>query len=170
MTLVNDILELSQLDEKQNLGQKESVNLMRLLQGLVDDFALAVQRKNQTLVLSGCEEWMEVEGYPILLRELFFNLIDNAIKYTPEGGEVKISVERTNDQIVCAVSDNGIGIPKEHQMHVFERFYRVDKSHSRATGGTGLGLAIVKHVAQIHRAGLKLISDEGKGTSVELRF
>ena len=101
---------------------------------------------------------------------MFFNLIDNAIKYTPEGGEIKVSSEKANDQIVCAVSDNGIGIPKEHQPHVFERFYRVDKSHSRATGGTGLGLAIVKHVAQIHRAELTLISDEGKGTSVELRF
>lgn len=170
MTLVNDILELSQLDEKQNLGQKESVNLKSLLQGLVDDFALAAKKKNLTIALSECEEQMEIEGYPVLLREMFFNLIDNAIKYTPEGGEIKVSSEKANDQIVCAVSDNGIGIPKEHQPHVFERFYRVDKSHSRATGGTGLGLAIVKHVAQIHRAELTLISDEGKGTSVELRF
>ena len=170
MTLVNDILELSQLDEKQNLGQKESVKLKLLLQGLVDDFALAAQKKKLTLALSIHEETAEIEGYPLLLREMFFNLIDNAIKYTPEGGEVKVLVERTNDQIVCAVSDNGIGIPKEHQQRVFERFYRVDKSHSRATGGTGLGLAIVKHVAQIHRAELKLISNEGAGTTVVLRF
>ena len=111
-----------------------------------------------------------VEGYPLLLREMFFNLIDNAIKYTPEGGEVKIALNKESGQVVCRVSDNGVGISKEHQPHVFERFYRVDKSHSRATGGTGLGLAIVKHVAQIHKAELELISEEKIGTSVVLKF
>lgn len=166
MSLVNDILELSQLDEKQNIGQKEPVSLMPMLRGLVDDFAIPAEKKNLTLKLSGDEA--EVEGYPTLLREMFFNLIDNAIKYTPEGGNVSVTVKNTEKQIVCCVSDNGIGIPKEHQEHVFERFYRVDKSHSRQTGGTGLGLAIVKHVAQVHKAEINLNSNIGKGTSFSI--
>ena len=170
MTLVNDILELSRLDEKQNLGPKERVELKGMLQGLVDDFAVASMKKKQTLALSGNEENFVIEGYPLLLREMFFNLIDNAIKYTPEGGEVKIALNKEDGRVVCGVSDNGVGIPKEHQPHIFERFYRVDKSHSRATGGTGLGLAIVKHVAQIHKAELELNSEEKSGTSVVLTF
>ena len=170
MTLVNDILELSRLDEKQNLGQKENVELKGMLQGLIDDFAAAAMKNKQTLALLSSEEDFVVEGYSLLLREMFFNLIDNAIKYTPEGGEVKIALNKEAGRVVCSVSDNGVGIPKEHQPHVFERFYRVDKSHSRATGGTGLGLAIVKHVAQIHKAELELNSEEKSGTSVVLTF
>lgn len=168
IALVNDILELSQLDEKQNLGQKEQVSLLPMLRGLVNDFSMAAQKKNLTLEPSG--DAAEIEAYPTLLREMFFNLIDNAIKYTPEGGHVSASIENAQDQVICRISDNGIGIPKEHQAHVFERFYRVDKSHSRATGGTGLGLAIVKHVAQLHGAQLSLISAEGEGTTVQLSF
>jgi len=168
IALVNDILELSQLDEKQNLGRKERVSLAPMLRELTDDFAAAAQKKNLTLTLSGDEA--EVEGYPTLLREMFFNLIDNAIKYTPDGGKIAVSVEDTGKQVVCCVSDNGIGIPEESQPHVFERFYRVDKSHSRATGGTGLGLAIVKHAAQIHRAHLRLESAVGSGTQIQISF
>ncbi len=166
VALVNDILELSQLDEKQNLGQKECVSLMPMLRDITDGFADSAEKKNLTLTLAGDEA--EVDGYPMLLREMFFNLIDNAVKYTPEGGKVSVSVENSNDQIICTVSDTGIGIPKEHQSHVFERFYRVDKSHSRATGGTGLGLAIVKHVAQTHGAQVKLLSGEGEGTTFRI--
>ena len=168
IALVNDILELSQLDEKQNLGQKVKVFLMPMLRSLSNDFAIPAQKKNLTLTLSG--DAAEVEGYPTLLREMFFNLIDNAIKYTPEGGKIAVSVENTEKQLVCRVSDNGIGIPKEHQAHVFERFYRVDKSHSRQTGGTGLGLAIVKHVAQIHGAEIHLDSQPGRGTKIGISF
>ena len=147
-------------------GQKEKVALLTMLRDLTNDFAIPAQKKNLALTLSGDEA--EVEGYPTLLREMFFNLIDNAIKYTPDGGEISVSIENTGKQIVCTVSDNGIGIPKEHQPHVFERFYRVDKSHSRVTGGTGLGLAIVKHVAHIHNALVDLASVEGEGTNVQL--
>lgn len=107
---------------------------------------------------------------PVLLREMFYNLIDNAVKYTPEGGQVSIRVENREGQTVCTVQDTGIGIPKEHQSHVFERFYRVDKSHSRQTGGTGLGLAIVKHAAQLHSAEIRLTSAENAGTTVEILF
>ena len=159
---------MSQLDEKQNLGQKERVPLMPMLRNLTDDFAIPVQKKNLTLALSGDDA--EVEGYPTLLREMFFNLIDNAIKYTPDGGKVAVSVENTGKQVICCVSDNGIGIPEEHQPHVFERFYRADKSHSRQTGGTGLGLAIVKHAAQIHQAKVSLKSTAMQGSIFTLEF
>ena len=98
--------------------------------------------------------------------------LTNSLQFqdTPEGGEVKIALNKEDGRVVCGVSDNGVGIPKEHQPHAFERFYRVDKSHSRATGGAGLGLAIVKHVAQIHKAELELNSEEKSGTSVVLTF
>lgn len=166
--LVNDILELSKLDERQNLGQWERVDLKRMLEELVQDFMPAAERKAQRLSLSA--ESAEIEGYPMLLREMFFNLIDNAVKYTPNGGAISVSVRMENGAAICAVADTGIGIPIEHQPRVFERFYRVDRSHSRATGGTGLGLAIVKHVAQIHHAQVNLESAVGKGTTVSVKF
>ena len=168
LTLVNDILALSELDEKQHLGPKESVSLKELLGELVSEFSMAAEKKNLALSLSG--DAPEIEGYPLLLREMFFNLIDNAIKYTPEGGRVDVTLAKTDGGVTCRVSDTGVGIPEEHQPHIFERFYRVDKSQSRATGGTGLGLAIVKHVAQIHHAEIALDSAAGKGTSITIRF
>lgn len=168
IALVNDILELSQLDEKQNLGQMECLSLKPMLQGLINDFSMAAEKKNLTLSLSGDDG--EIRGYPLLLREMFFNLIDNAIKYTPEGGKISVMLENTGNHFICKVSDTGIGIPEEHQPHIFERFYRVDKSHSRSTGGTGLGLAIVKHVAQIHHAKLSLVSAEAQGTTFTIQF
>lgn len=166
IALVNDILELSRLDERQSLGVKEPVSLMPMMQELGENFALKAAEKHLTLTVEGCDA--EVSGYPVLLHELFFNLIDNAVKYTPEGGEVLATVAKCGEQVVCTVQDNGVGIPVEHQAHVFERFYRVDKSHSRQTGGTGLGLAIVKHVAQIHGARIDLQSAEHQGTRIRV--
>lgn len=168
IALVNDILELSRLDEKQGLPAWESVSLQPLLGALVQDLSLAAQKKRLNVRLS-CEE-CAVCGDPILLRELFFNLLDNAIKYTPEGGCIDITAAPEGGKIACAVSDSGIGIPAEHLPHIFERFYRVDKSHSRQTGGTGLGLAIVKHIALLHGAQLELSSKEGRGTKISVRF
>ena len=168
IALVNDILNLSQLDEKHNLGQIESVALHPLLQGLVDDFALPARQKNLSIAL--CGEEVQVKGYPVLLREMFFNLIDNAVKYTPDGGSITLEVQEYANLVQFVISDTGIGIPKEHHAHVFERFYRMDKSHSRQTGGTGLGLAIVKHIVQIHHAELSLASEPGEGTIITIRF
>lgn len=168
IALVNDILALSKLDEKQGLGAREWVELMPMLQSLIDTYAPIAQEKGLTLTLQGCSA--SVEGYPMLLRELFQNLIDNAIKYTPHGGHVQLSVTMDGYHVLCCVQDTGIGIPKEHQPHVFERFYRVDKSHSRATGGTGLGLAIVKHAAEVHHAQIHLESEEHQGTSITIHF
>lgn len=134
----------------------------------MQDFMPAAERKAQRLSLNA--EPAETEGYPMLLREMFFNLIDNAVKYTPNGGAISVNLRMENGAAICAVADTGIGIPIEHQARVFERFYRVDRSHSRATGGTGLGLAIVKHVAQIHRAQVNLESAAGEGTTVSVKF
>ena len=168
VALVNDILELSMLDEKQTLGAREPVALLLLLRDLTESFQPIAREKKVILTLEGCEA--TVTGYPALLRELFHNLIDNAIKYTPIEGRVSIRLTQREGSTVCTVSDTGIGIPEEHQPHVFERFYRVDKSHSRQTGGTGLGLAIVKHVAQVHHAAIHLQSAENKGTTFEIVF
>lgn len=168
IALVNDILELAQLDEKQNLGQAEHVALLPMLQSLGEDFSPAAKQKGLALLIKGDDA--KIQGHPMLLRELFFNLLDNAIKYTPDGGHITATIVQDEQGVHCTVEDTGIGIPEEHQAHIFERFYCVDKSHSRATGGTGLGLAIVKHVAQIHHAALSLESAPGYGTRIEVTF
>ena len=168
VALVNDILDLSRLDEKQGLGNKENVPLLPMLKGLEESFRSIAQEKDIELRVEGSNA--TVEGYPTLLRELFHNLIDNALKYTPAGGHVTVALFQDGGHPICTVADTGIGIPKEHQPHVFERFYRVDKSHSRQTGGTGLGLAIVKHVAEVHHADVKLESEPGKGTKMIVTF
>ena len=168
VALVNDILDLSRLDEKQGLGNKENVPLLPMLKGLEESFRSIAQEKDIELRVEGSNA--TVEGYPTLLRELFHNLIDNALKYTPAGGNVTVALFQDGGHPICTVTDTGIGIPKEHQPHVFERFYRVDKSHSRQTGGTGLGLAIVKHVAEVHHADVKLESEPGKGTKMIVTF
>ena len=168
VALVNDILDLSRLDEKQGLGPKTPVSLLPLIQTLAEDFRLIALEKSVSLRIEGSSA--VVDGYPSLLRELFHNLIDNALKYTPAGGEVAVTLSVENGSTVCRVADTGIGIPAEHQPHVFERFYRVDKSHSRQTGGTGLGLAIVKHIAEVHHAHIDLTSAPGQGTAVSVSF
>ncbi len=168
VALVNDILELSRLDEKQGLGTKEPVALMPMLDSLAESFQPIAQEKGVALSVEGGDA--TVEGYPVLLRELFHNLIDNAVKYTPAGGNVQIYLSHEDGHACCTVKDTGIGIPPEHQAHVFERFYRVDKSHSRQTGGTGLGLAIVKHAAEVHQADVRLASKPQEGTAVTIVF
>ena len=174
VALVNDILQLSRLDEKQGLGVKEHVALLPMLEGLAESFAPIASEKGVALSVEGPDA--AVEGYPVLLRELFHNLIDNAVKYTPVGGSVTVQLSRQEGHVCCTVQDTGIGIPQEHQPHVFERFYRVDKSHSRQTdsgapvGGTGLGLAIVKHVAEVHQAQVMLESRPQEGTAVSVVF
>lgn len=168
VNLVNDILQLSRLDEKRALGEKRIISLKKMMEELMLEFSALLEKKNLNISLQGSDE--KIEGYPVLIREMFYNLIDNAIKYTPEHGQIDVSVEKCKLGVKCSVTDTGIGIPKEHQAHVFERFYRVDKSHSRSTGGTGLGLAIVKHAAEIHNAQIELRSVCGKGTTVGILF
>ena len=168
VALVNDILELSRLDEKQGLGAQEPVALLPMVHALAESFQPIAADKDIALTIEGGN--LTITGYPVLLRELFHNLIDNAVKYTPAGGRVTIRLSQEDGHPLCTVTDTGIGIPAEHQHRIFERFYRVDKSHSRQTGGTGLGLAIVKHVAEVHQAQIRLASTPGQGTAVSIRF
>ena len=164
LTLINDILALSRLDEKRGIGEREEISLLGAAKDAVSRFENIAREKGIALSVDGSDA--SIQGYPVLLGEMLFNLIDNALKYTPAGGRVEVRV----DGGYIAVQDNGVGIPVKHQKHIFERFYRVDKSHSRATGGTGLGLSIVKHGAEIHGAEIELSSSEGQGTCIALKF
>ena len=128
----------------------------------------AAEAKSISLTVTG--QRVTVHSVRRLLSEILYNLCDNAIKYNVPGGRVSVDVAGTAEGAAITVSDTGIGIPAEHQARVFERFYRVDKSHSRASGGTGLGLSIVKHGAQVHHAEITLESQVGKGTCITLTF
>ena len=168
IALIADIMELSRLDERKEIGDRERVGLRAVAEDVLSRLETPARDKDIRLSLAGPE--CEVSGYSLLLGEMVYNLVDNAIKYTGSGGHVEVRTAVKGDRAVLSVTDDGIGIPKEHQSRVFERFYRVDKSHSKATGGTGLGLSIVKHGAAIHGAEIELESAPGKGTCVRLIF
>ena len=165
--LVQDIINLSQLDEGAPMP-REQVALLPLLRETAAGLEASAQEKKVTLEVAG--EDCVVSAVPRLLGEIAYNLMDNAIRYNVPGGSVTASCRREGTGAVLTVSDTGIGIPPEHINRVFERFYRVDKSHSRASGGTGLGLAIVKHAAEIHGARISLESAPGKGTTIAVTF
>ncbi len=176
-SLVADIIQLSQLDDMSSEaaeGQAPEqakfapVSLLALARRCTESLALNAQKAYVTLLAEG--EDLTVQGDQRLLEELCFNLCDNAIRYNRPGGRVILHVETRDGHPTLRVEDNGIGISPEHQARVFERFYRVDKSRSKATGGTGLGLAIVKHIALLHGAQLKLESREGEGTTITVLF
>ena len=163
ITLVDDIIRLSRLDEGAEGMQWETVDLFSLAEDTVRRLSSTAQGADVSLTLTG--EDVSIRGIPQLLEGIVYNLCDNAIKYNRPGGSVRIHV-----YVQLSVADTGIGIPPEHQGRVFERFYRVDKSHSKEVGGTGLGLSIVKHAARIHNAQLDLRSTPGEGTTITVRF
>lgn len=167
LTLVEDILRLSRLDEGYMGGRRELVNLREIAASACQSLAFLAEERNVSLSFSG-EDAM-VTGDRTLLHELCSNLVDNAIKYNVDKGSVSVKVQG-GDQAVLRVSDTGIGIEAVHQPHVFERFYRTDKSRSKATGGTGLGLSIVKHAAEYHKAKITLHSQPGQGTDISVTF
>ncbi len=167
VTLIEDIIRLSQLDEGIVLPREE-VDLLALVSEAARALEDAAKTRNVVISLGG--EHAQVIGTRRLLYEIAYNLMDNAIKYNKENGRVDVLVRREADGVSLVVSDTGIGIPAEYHSRVFERFYRVDKSHSRQTDGTGLGLSIVKHAAQAHNATVSLTSTPGRGTRVMLRF
>lgn len=168
ITLVDDIIKLSKLDEGGLTPEWESVDLYELSADVISSLRPVAARQSVKLTLEG--KPASVRGVYQLLNEMIYNLCDNAIKYNRPGGSVTVNVTPTEKGAQLTVTDTGIGIPKEHQKRVFERFYRVDKSHSKEIGGTGLGLSIVKHGAQFHGAEVSLSSEVGVGTSVTLRF
>ena len=170
ISLVDDIIRLSRLDEGGVQLPEEEIDLHALAADTLDSLHSVAERADVTLSLEG--EPATVTGVWQLLSEAVYNLCDNAIKYNRPGGSVtvRVSPDDGEGRAALSVSDTGIGIAPEHQKRVFERFYRVDKSHSRAIGGTGLGLSIVKHVALYHKAELKLESTPGAGTTVTMLF
>lgn len=169
ISLVEDIIKLSRLDEKEDFDSSfETIDLLELVKDVLKTLEVSAQNKDISLKLEG--ERVTVNGVYRILEEMIYNICDNAIKYNKENGTVKVAVTKDNTNVILSVSDTGIGIPKNDIERVFERFYRVDKSHSKEIGGTGLGLSIVKHGAILHNADVKIESDEGKGTTVKLIF
>ena len=167
VTLINDIIRLSQLDENLEIITEETDLLALALEvkSVLESFA---KSKQIDIIVTG--ESRELKGVRRYLYEIIYNLCDNAIRYNKDGGNVTVELQNKDDNIVLSVSDTGIGIPAEHQNRIFERFYRVDKSHSKETGGTGLGLSIVKHAAACHGGTIKLDSEIGKGTRIHIIF
>ena len=165
--LIEDVIRLSHLDEGVEMP-KEDVDILDIAEEIADALSLSAEEKGVTMQVSG--DHCTFPGVRGLVFEIVQNLCGNAVKYNVEGGRVDVTVAKRGSSVVLTVADTGIGIPPEHQSRVFERFYRVDKSHSKATGGTGLGLSIVKHAAQYHNADIQLESTPGKGTTIRVVF
>ena len=168
ITLVEDIIKLSKLDEESVELEKEEVNLYELTREIVSRLSPQASQKNIRMEVTG--EPVLYKGIRQILDEMIYNICENAIKYNNDNGRVTVWVGDTLNGPKISVTDTGIGIPKEHQERIFERFYRVDKSHSKERGGTGLGLSIVKHGAILHGAKVNVESEPGKGTRMEILF
>ena len=168
LSLIEDILRLSQLDEGDAVEEKTPQRLDELAASVAQRLAPVAQQQGITLTADTAP--CEVMGVRRILEELIYNLCDNAVKYNRPQGTVRVTAKTVDGAPTLVVADTGIGIPKAEQERVFERFYRVDKSHSKAIGGTGLGLSIVKHAAAFHGAQLTLDSEPGQGTTITLRF
>ena len=167
VTLIDDIIRLSQLDEGADMP-REDVSLRVLSEEVCETLSDAAKIKNVSLEVTGDDG--VITGVRRLLYEVVYNLCDNAIKYNNPGGSVKVTIAQKPGEVLFRVQDTGIGIPLEHQDKVFERFYRVDKSHSKQSGGTGLGLSIVKHAVQYHHGKITVESELNKGTSISVLF
>ena len=167
VSLINDIIRLSQLDEDSEPAT-ESVDLYDVANEVVEILTVSAAKKQVELHLNG--EPCVMNGIRRYLYEIIYNLCDNAIRYNKDGGKVIVDLKNKDSNIILSVSDTGIGIPAEHQSRIFERFYRVDKSHSKETGGTGLGLSIVKHAVAYHGGKIKLESTVNVGTTITVCF
>lgn len=167
VTLIEDIIRLSQLDESTDFPL-EDADIYEIAKDEAEMLSLTAQKRNVTISVKG--KSTVIHAPKQLLHEIIYNLCDNAIKYNKEGGSVEVSVEESDNNVMLSVSDTGIGIPLDNQSRVFERFYRVDKSHSKKTGGTGLGLSIVKHAVQYLNGKISLESTVGKGTKISVAF
>lgn len=168
LSLINDIIKLSELDEADHQMEMEKIDLYKLAENCVQMMQVTAEKQGIKLTLQG--ESTMIMANKGLMDEVFYNLCSNAIRYNKPGGSVTVTVGTKDERPFLSVADTGIGIPKECQERVFERFYRVDKSRSKSTGGTGLGLAIVKHIVAQHNAALCLDSELGKGTTIEIVF
>lgn len=167
LTLINDIIRLSELDGMEDV-EYENVNLLAVAEECIHFLELSARQHGIEVFCNG--EPCTIKANHKMIEELIYNLCDNAIRYNNEGGSVFVRVTQEAKGILVSVRDTGIGIPEKYQERIFERFYRVDKSRSKFTGGTGLGLAIVKHIVAQHDAKLKVISEMGKGTEIQVWF
>ena len=168
IVLVNDIIRLSRLEDKEVMQETQDIDLLALCRETCSYLEEAASRRQVTLSVEG--EALTVHGVRQIAEEILYNLCDNAIKYNKSGGTVTVTVFSREGRPAVEVRDTGIGIPEKEQSRVFERFYRVDKSHSKELGGTGLGLSIVKHGAAFLGAALELESTEGVGTAIRVIF
>ncbi len=168
ISLVNDIIEISHLDEQNKLPEAEKIDLSEIAAETIASLEKSAAEKNVQIFYSGSET--HINGNKTLIGELMTNVIDNAIKYNKDDGTVTVFVGIVNGGAVFSVKDTGIGIPEEDIDRIFERFYRVDKSHSKTVGGTGLGLSIVKHIAMCHDAEIRVKSEVGTGSTVSVIF
>lgn len=168
LSLINDIIRLSELDSTEEEVLSERLNLYQMAATCVEMLEPNADKHHVSLQLSGTECF--VTGNRMMIEEVLYNLCDNAIRYNNENGSVEVGVYQEEENVVLSVKDTGIGISKEHQERIFERFYRVDKSRSKSTGGTGLGLAIVKHIVAKHGAEIRVDSEIGKGTHIKVLF
>ena len=170
LSLVEDILRLSRLDERENLINNELkiINLLEIAKKEAENLSLSADKQDVSIVSGGSE--VHIKSNYTIVSEVVRNLLDNAVKYNKKGGKVIIVVAETEDKAVITVEDTGIGIAKEHVERIFERFYRVDKSHSREIGGTGLGLSIVKHGLMVLGGEISVESEVGKGTKVTVQL
>ena len=166
--LVQDIIILSRLDEGQENTTKSAVNLYQLAEGVIANLEPMADKQGITMELIG--QPVVMDGIPHLLNSMLFNICENAIKYNKPEGSVLVEVSEISGHPRITVRDSGIGIPMRDRHRIFERFYRVDKSHSKEVGGTGLGLSIVKHAARLHNAKLEVDSIVGEGTLITVKF
>lgn len=167
LTTINDIIRLSELDSE-GAEVMEKVDLYEVAMDCIESLKVHAKKYKVTLFLEGQSEM--INASPERMVELIYNLVDNAIRYNKPDGYVKVRITHQDQKVILSVKDNGIGIPKRYHERVFERFYRVDKSRSKATGGTGLGLAIVKHIVLNHHGELSIDSEEGKGCEIKVSF
>ncbi|MCI5759730.1 MAG: ATP-binding protein [Eubacterium sp.] len=168
ISLVNDIINLSSLDDENMEFDWEMIDLYQIASEEIGHVQAAADKKDVKIRLSGVHG--NITGVRRIVSEMIYNLCDNAVKYNREHGSIDVNIATTTNHVIVSVQDTGIGIPEADQSRIFERFYRVDKSHSKAVGGTGLGLSIVKHGAQLHNAQIKVSSKLDKGTTITLRF
>lgn len=168
IALIGDIIKLSRLDENQVPMERETVDMLEMARDVVQQLSSVARKSGVTLVANGTHG--QVQGVRQVLGEMVYNLCENAMKYNRAGGRVWVDVQQVADHVVLRVKDTGIGIPAAEQGRIFERFYRVDKSHSKAVGGTGLGLSIVKHGAALHHATISVSSEPEQGTEITLTF
>ena len=170
IALVGDIIRISELDEGAVQAPAEEVNLAAEAEKAVEAVLPAAEKRGIRIQVEPEDEPLHILGAEHLIGEMLYNLCDNAVKYNRDGGEVRVRLWKEDGMPCVSVEDTGIGIPEEEQERVFERFYRVDKSHSRKVGGTGLGLSIVKHAAPFHNVSIEMESEPGRGTKITLRF